>query len=136
MIKDWRVRVVSAWVGHVILRHFSGLGIQFADVALEIRGEPDVSFAVGHQPVRTRFWCLKGKLFELTVRGSSRPSLLAICSVTQSEPSGARAGSCGRAFGVGTSHSLIETLALSAAHSAVMAIRSRKQGPSLRCMMV
>src|SRR5579864_4651939 len=39
--------------------------------------------------------------------GSSRPSLLACCSVTQSAPSGATAGSWGRALGVGTSYSLI-----------------------------
>src|SRR5215471_21458217 len=44
------------------------------------------------------------------VFGSRRPSLLAICPVYQREPSGARAGSCGRELGVGTSHSLMETL--------------------------
>src|SRR5215475_15025073 len=49
------------------------------------------------------------------VLGSRRPSLLAICPVYQSEPSGATAGSCGRELGVGTSHSLIETFAVDAA---------------------
>src|SRR5262249_13876551 len=43
------------------------------------------------------------------VFGSSRTSLLAICPVYQREPSGARAGSWGRDFGVGTSHSLMVT---------------------------
>src|SRR5215475_11739223 len=56
------------------------------------------------------------------VFGSRRPSLLAICPVYQSEPSGATAGSCGRALGVGTSHSLMETLAGDAAtHTAATA---------------
>src|SRR5579862_6159506 len=43
------------------------------------------------------------------VFGSSRPSLLAPCPVYQSEPSGPRAGSCGRDLAVGTSYSFIFT---------------------------
>src|SRR5437762_1867908 len=41
--------------------------------------------------------------------GSSLPSLFAFCSVNQREPSGATAGSCGRASGVGRSNSRMET---------------------------
>ncbi len=51
---------------------------------------------------------------------SSRPSLFAICSVTQSAPSGATAGSCGLACGVGTSYSLIATFSVSTAAKAAM----------------
>src|SRR2546425_6602089 len=45
------------------------------------------------------------------VFGSSRPSLFASCPVYHNALSGATAGSCGREFGVGTSYSLMVTLA-------------------------
>src|SRR5205807_3656589 len=65
---------------------------------------------------------LSGYSLKCPVVGSSRPNLLALCPVYQSDPSGATAGSCGREFGVGTSHSLIDTLAPVAARVAVRAI--------------
>src|SRR5258708_27671655 len=46
---------------------------------------------------------------KLPLAGSNRPSLFCNCSVNHKEPSGARAGSCGCAPLVGTSHSLMVT---------------------------
>src|SRR5438552_14787025 len=48
---------------------------------------------------------LSGYSLNLPVLGSRRPSLLAACSVVHRAPSGATAGSCGRALAVGTSNS-------------------------------
>src|ERR1700758_1581341 len=50
-----------------------------------------------------------GNSLNCPVFGSKRPSLLAIWPVYQRAPSGAAAGSWGREWGVGTSHSLIVT---------------------------
>src|SRR6266851_7834286 len=50
-----------------------------------------------------------GNSLNVPVTGSSRPSLLAICSVNHSAPSVPTAGSCGCAPFVGTSHSRIVT---------------------------
>src|SRR5436190_7019562 len=54
--------------------------------------------------------------------GSSLPSLFAFCSVNQSDPSGATAGSCGRASGVGRSNSRMETGAAAASSVAAMTV--------------
>src|SRR5579864_8316206 len=63
----------------------------------------------------------RGYSLNSPVFGSSLPSLLAAWPVYQSEPSGASAGSCGRDLGVGTSYSLIVTLSVPTAASAVTA---------------
>src|SRR2546422_9225947 len=47
----------------------------------------------------------------LPVFGSTRPSILVIWPVYQSDPSLVASGSCGRDPGVDTCHALIETLA-------------------------
>src|SRR5437868_4795623 len=52
---------------------------------------------------------LSGYSLNLPVLGSRRPSLLAACSVVHRAPSGATAGSCGRALAVGTSNSRMGT---------------------------
>src|SRR5579864_3671832 len=54
----------------------------------------------------------RGNSLITPVRGSSRPTTFAICPVYQMKPSAVASGSCGREPGVGTLHSLIETLAL------------------------
>src|SRR5579862_308036 len=52
---------------------------------------------------------LSGNSFISPVLGSRRPSLLTICSVNQSEPSGPTAGSCGWPPLLGMSHSRMVT---------------------------
>src|SRR5215831_14030349 len=76
-----------------------------------------------------------GYSLKAPVCGSRRPSLLAPCPVYQSEPSGARAGSCGRDFGVGTSYSLIDTLSVPAAEKA-RTVRASGTREDLRSDMV
>src|SRR5579864_4382867 len=68
-----------------------------------------------------------GYSLKAPVEGSRRPSLLAPCPVYQSAPSGARAGSCGRDFGVGTSYSLIVTLSVPTAAKAATAAMKRNR---------
>src|SRR2546428_2846473 len=53
------------------------------------------------------------------VAGSSRPIAFACCAVYHSAPSAPTAGSCGRDFAVGSSHSRIETLTFAAANAIV-----------------
>src|SRR5579864_1987739 len=77
---------------------------------------------------------LSGYSLNSPVFGSRRPSLLAAMPVYQREPSGARAGSCGRECGVGTSYSLIWTVRVCTAANAVnTTVRTRTQ--SLRMAM-
>src|SRR5437879_12420927 len=64
---------------------------------------------------------LRGNSLICPVFGSKRPSLFAIWPVYHSDPSGATAGSCGLELGVGTSHSLMETLGFPAAITATTA---------------
>src|SRR5438876_2694114 len=61
------------------------------------------------------------------VFGSSRPSLFVAWPVYQSEPSGAKAGSCGRDRGVGTSYSLICTFSVPAAENPANVVANTNQ---------
>src|SRR6266536_2684985 len=75
---------------------------------------------------------LSGYSRNCPVFGSSRPSLLAICSVTQSAPSGLTAGSCGRALGVGTSYSLMDTFSAPIEASSIAVTSSVSETVRLR----
>src|SRR2546430_971025 len=75
---------------------------------------------------------LSGYSRNCPVFGSSRPSLLAMCSVTQSAPSGLTAGSCGRALGVGTSYSLMDTFSAPIEASSVAVTSSVSETVRLR----
>src|SRR5260370_41772518 len=76
------------------------------------------------KPCGPELGVVRGYSLNFPVFGSSRPSLFAPCPVYQSEPSGARAGSCGRDFGVGTSYSLICTVSGPAAPNTTIAATS------------
>src|SRR5438128_10374633 len=62
-------------------------------------------------PCGPEWGVLRGYSVIRPVFGSSRPRTLFIWPVYQSDPSAAASGSWGRDPGVGTGHSLIETLA-------------------------
>src|SRR5207253_8758025 len=72
---------------------------------------PDVAVPVLDQTVGPGVRRLQRIFPEAAVFGSSRPRTLFIWPVYQSDPSAAASGSWGRDPGVGTGHSLIETLA-------------------------
>ena len=74
---------------------------------------------------------LSGYSLNAPLFGSSCPSLLAICSVNHSAPSGPTAGSCGCAPLVGTSHSWIVTFN-SPTSEAGAAPRDARASPSPR----
>src|SRR5438309_11411044 len=126
------MRIFRARIAHAVFSNLTGFRIELPDVSLEDGGEPDVSLFVSDQAMRAGVRCLERVLAELSVFGSSRPSLLAICSVTQSAPSGLTAGSCGRALGVGMSYSLMDTFSAPVEASSVAVMSSVSEAVRLR----
>ncbi len=69
------MRILRRGIGHRVFGHGAGLGIELADVALEVGGEPDVAIAVGDQPVRPGARSLERELLEgaaLRIEASER----------------------------------------------------------------
>jgi hypothetical protein len=106
------VRVLGFGVGHFVLRDFAGTRIELADVSGEISCVPVLPSRSATRPCGPSFEPLSGYSLKVSVAGSRRPNLLTLCSVNQSVPSGATAGSCGWAPLLGTSHSRMVTLSL------------------------
>ena len=50
--QERRVGIARLGIGHGIFRDVAGLGIELADIGLEVGGEPDIAVVIGDQPVR------------------------------------------------------------------------------------
>lgn len=61
--------VFRAWIRHHVFLYFPGSWIQFADITLECRCEPNMSILVCHKPVRSRLWNRKRVFLNVSGHG-------------------------------------------------------------------
>ena len=101
-IEERRVRIAGG-LGQLVLGHVAGRGIELADIALRIRGEPDVAVLSAVSPCGPDSG-VAALFLDRAGLGIDAPSEIRELAGVPERAVGVASGSCGREPSVGTIH--------------------------------